>query len=70
MKKILTITVALLWGLTALGQTAQQIVARMEAAMPAPEVYRQEGLALTMDMKIPILGTTTSTAYTLGERMY
>ena len=70
MKKILTITVALLWGLVALGQTAQQIVARMEAAMPAPEVYRQEGLALTMDMKIPILGTTTSTAYTLGERMY
>ena len=70
MRKFFVIATALFLSLAAFGQTAQEIVARMEAAMPTTEQFEKEGLRMTMDMKIPILGTVSATAYSLGKKTY
>lgn len=51
---------------TALAQSAEEIVNKMD------EVLNQDhsqGMIMTMDMKIPLLGTFSTTAYVLGEKM-
>lgn len=49
----------------ALGQTPEEILGKMSGVMNVgPEV----GVALTTDMKIPILGKVSTRVYTLGEK--
>lgn len=56
---------ALLLSVMALAQTPQEIVSRMEEAM---EKHEKEGLVMTMDIKIPILGTMSTKTYVLGDK--
>ena len=57
---------ALLLSVMALAQTPQEIVSRMEEAM---EKHEKEGIVMTMDIKIPILGTMSTVAWSLGDKM-
>lgn len=47
-------------------QTPEEILARMEQAMEAAET---SGMSMAMDIRIPVLGTTTSTLYMLGDKL-
>ena len=68
MKKIFTLLAALLFAVAAFGQTAEEIVNRMDAEMDKHD-YDKEGLYMVVDIKIPILGTMSSKVWTLGEKM-
>ena len=46
-------------------QTPQEIISRMDAEM---DKHDKEGLIMTVDAKIPILGTMTTKTYTLGNK--
>ena len=67
MKKIFSVILGCLLATAAFGQTAQEIVARMDEVMSQHD--EKEGLVMTMDMKLPILGTISTTAYTLGNKI-
>ena len=67
MKKIFSVFLGCLLATTAFGQSAQEIVARMDEVMSQHD--EKEGLVMTMDMKLPILGTISTTAYTLGNKI-
>ena len=67
MKKIITILAAMALTLTAFAQTAEEIVARMDEVMS--QLGEDSGMRMTMDIKIPILGTMSTTAYVLGDKM-
>lgn len=69
MKKIILILTTLFWAVAALAQTPEEIVSRMEATMQTPEQYKENGLSMTMEMKMPIIGTVASRVYTRGDRM-
>ena len=56
---------ALLLSVMAFAQTPQEIVSRMEEAM---EKHEKEGIVMTMDIKIPILGTMSTKTYVLGDK--
>lgn len=66
MKKLLSIIVFIAFAGVAIAQTPEEIISRMEAEMAKHD--EKEGLAMTMDMKIPILGTFSSRTYTLGDK--
>ena len=66
MKKFFTLILGCLMATAAFAQTAEEIVARMDEVM---DQEKDKGMIMTMDMKIPILGTFSTTAYTLGEKM-
>jgi outer membrane lipoprotein-sorting protein len=68
MKKILTLLATLLFAVAAFGQTAEEIVNRMDAEMNKHD-YEKEGLYMVVDIKIPILGTMSSKVWTLGEKI-
>ena len=55
MKKLLSIIAFIAFAGVAIAQTPEEIISRMEAEMAKHD--EKEGLAMTMDMKIPILGT-------------
>lgn len=67
MKKII-LSIAATFALLAMAwaQTPEEIVARMEQAMEAAET---SGMSMAMDIRIPVLGTTTSTLYMLGDKL-
>ena len=67
MKKIITFLAAMALTLTAFAQTAEEIVARMDEVMS--QLGEDSGMRMTMDIKIPILGTMSTTAYVLGDKM-
>ncbi len=67
MKKLSLLALALTWALAALAQTPEEIVSRMEAEM---EKHEQEGVIMTVDTKIPILGTFSIKTHTLGNKTY
>ena len=67
MKKFFTFIAALALALAAFAQTPEEIITRMEEEMSKLEV--EGGLVMTMDLKIPILGTMSSKAYSLGDKM-
>ena len=46
-------------------QTPEEILQRMDKAMEPAET---QGLSMAMDMKIPIIGTTTTMLYMLGDK--
>lgn len=67
MKKLLSIIFFVAMASVAMAQTAEEIVARMDAEMSKHD--ESEGLAMTMDMKIILLGTVSSRSYVLGDKM-
>ena len=46
-------------------QTPQEILSRMDAEM---DKHEKEGIIMTVDAKVPILGTMTTKTYTLGDK--
>ena len=66
MKKFLTILCALALSAAAFAQTAEEIVARMDAQMNEIET---DGFSMTMEIKIPILGSMSTRAYTKGDNL-
>lgn len=65
MKKLFTFFAALLTATALFAQTAEEIVARMDEVM---DQFEAEGFSMIMDMKIPIVGTFSTTMYTLGDK--
>ena len=66
MKKLLTLFAVLTFALASFAQTPEEIANKMSEVMDNLE---DNGLRMTMDIKIPILGTMSTTAYSLGEKM-
>lgn len=50
----------------AFAQTPEEIIANMDKAMASGET---EGMAMALDMKIPIIGTSTMQFYMLGDKV-
>ncbi len=67
MKRISTLILFLSLAVTAFAQTAEEIVARMDEVMEKYE--SSEGIAMTMDMKIPLLGTFSSSVKSYGDKL-
>lgn len=67
MKKIIAIISFIALATTAMAQTAEEIVSRMNAEMSKHN--ESEGFAITMDMKIILVGTISSRSYILGDKM-
>jgi len=65
MKKIAALFWALAIAVCSMAQTPEEILKNMEKAMDAGEA---EGLIMTIEMKIPILGTSATKTYTLGGK--
>ena len=66
MKRILALLTAFVLAVAAYAQTAEEIVAKMDEAMS--QVSEENGFRMTMDMKIPILGTMSTNAWTRGDK--
>ena len=66
MKRFLTLAVALLWALTSLAQTPEEIVSRMDDYMAQKQ---NSGFYMVLDMKIPIVGNITSKTWSLGDKI-
>ena len=67
MKRFFALLTAFVLAVAAYAQTAEEIIAKMDEAMS--QVGEENGLRMTMDMKIPILGTISTNACTLGDKM-
>lgn len=68
MKKILTLLATLSLAVAAFGQTAEEIVSRMDAEMEKHD-FDKEGLFMVVDIKLPILGSMSSKVWNLGDNM-
>lgn len=66
MKKLFAFISALALAVASFAQTPEEIVDRMSEAM---EQLENTGLRMTMDIKIPILGTMSTVAWSLGDKM-
>ena len=66
MKKIIVFVVALAACVAAFAQTPEEIISRMEAEMSAHEA---EGVVMTMDVKIPLVGTMSTSSWSLGNKL-
>jgi len=66
MKRLMTFLSAIVFVVVAFAQTPEEIIAKMEAEL---DKHEAEGIIMTIDMKIPIIGTMTTKAYTLGDKM-
>lgn len=66
MKKIIALFAAFAVAIAAFAQTPEEIADKMSEVMGNLE---DNGLRMTMDIKIPILGTMSTTAWSLGEKM-
>ena len=66
MKRLFTFITALAFAVMSFAQTPEEIVDRMSEAM---EQLESNGLGMTMDIKIPILGTMSTVAWSLGDKM-
>ena len=67
MKRILALLTACALAVAAYAQTAEEIMAKMGEVME--QVGEESGLRMTMDIKIPILGTMSTKAWSLGDKM-
>jgi outer membrane lipoprotein-sorting protein len=67
MKRIFVLLTACLLAVAAYAQTAEEIIAKMEEVMG--QVGEENGFRMTMDIKIPILGTMSTKAWSLGDKM-
>jgi outer membrane lipoprotein-sorting protein len=66
MKRLFALITALALAVASFAQTPEEIVDRMSEAM---EQLGNTGLRMTMDIKIPILGTMSTVAWSLGDKM-
>ena len=67
MKRFFALLAACVLAVAAYAQTAEEIIARMDQVMD--QVDESGGLRMTMDIKIPILGTMSSKAWAVGDKM-
>ena len=67
MKRLFAIISFIALATTAMAQTAEEIVSRMNAEISKHN--ESEGFAITMDMKIILVGTISSRSYVLGDKM-
>lgn len=67
MKKLIAIISFIAMATVTMAQTAEEIVTRMEAEMSKHN--ESEGFAMTMDIKMIIIGTMSSRSYVLGDKM-
>ena len=65
MKKILCFIAFIVNAAIAVAQTPQEIVSRMEAEL---EKHEKEGVIMTVDAKVPVLGTMSTRTYSLGDK--
>lgn len=65
MKKLLSIIFFIVAAAVAVAQTPQEIISRMEAEL---DKHENEGVIMTLDAKVPILGTMSTKTYSLGEK--
>lgn len=65
MRRILVTFCAVLMAAAAFAQTPEEIVSRMEKEM---EKHEKDGMAMTVDIKLPIIGTTTTRMWMLGDK--
>ena len=66
MKRFFSLAAALLMAAVAMAQAPEEIISRMEEEM---DRHEQDGVVMTVDMKIPIVGTTSTLTYILGDKM-
>lgn len=66
MKKLYCLFTVLACAVAAMAQTPEEILSRMETEM---DKHEQEGLVMTVDTKIPILGTMSIKTYALGDKL-
>ena len=66
MKKVFSLLATLLLAVAAFGQTAEEIISRMEDVM---NKHENDGLYMIIDIKIPILGTMSTKTWALGDKM-
>ncbi len=66
MKRFLSLFFAVAATVAAFAQTPKEIVSRMEQEM---DKHENEGMAMTLDVKLPIIGTTSTKTWTLGDKM-
>lgn len=66
MKKLMSFVFSVAFAVVAFAQTPSEIISRMEN-----EVNRHEndGVAMTIDLKVPVVGTMTSRSYVIGDKM-
>ncbi len=67
MKRFICILITCTFAALAWGQTAQEIVARMDEVMSANS--DTDHFAMTLEMKMPIIGTISTRAYSWGDKM-
>ena len=65
MKRIIAMLAACALAVAALAQTPEEIIGKMEETMDRLQV---DGLVMSMDIKVPILGTISSKAWNKGEK--
>lgn len=67
MKKLIAIIGFIAMATVAMAQSAEEIVSRMDAEMSKHD--ESEGIIMTMDIKMIIIGTMSSKSYVLGDKM-
>lgn len=67
MKKLIAIIGFIVMATAAMAQTAEEIVSRMDAELAKHN--DAEGVAITMDIKMIIVGTVSSRSYILGDKI-
>lgn len=65
LKKLFTIFCFVAMAGYAVAQTPQEIISRMEAEL---DKHENEGVIMTIDVKVPIVGSMTTRSYTLGDK--
>lgn len=65
MKKFLGLFITLAWSVSAFAQTPKEILTRMADEW---EKHEKDGLVMTADTKIPIVGTVSMKQYSLGKK--
>ena len=65
MKRVIALLAACALAVAAFAQTPEEIITRMEEALDKLQV---DGIVMTMDIKIPIVGTMSSRAWNRGEK--
>ena len=65
MKKIFCIIACLALSVAAMAQTAEEILDKMDEVFSR---YEKDGIAMAVQTKIPILGSITMKAWTLGQK--
>lgn len=66
MKKLFALVVSTLLALSAMAQSAEEIISRMDEAM---STLSADGMAMTVEAKVPIMGTMSTRTLTYGNKM-